>query len=143
MVDTASKRYPYCFGCGDSNPVGLRLKLRPEGQDLVARFVPKEEHQGWPGIVHGGIITSLLYELLENFPYYQGTVTMMKSMETRFRRPAKTGVGIVARSWLVDRDGRHMNVSATLTSEEDELIAEGSAVLVVLDQKQKERLGVG
>ena len=49
-----------------------------------------EHHQGWPGIVHGGIISSLLYEVMENWPYMNGTVTMMRSMDTRLRKPAST-----------------------------------------------------
>ena len=47
---------------------------------LIAKSIAQSgEHQGWPGIVHGGIITSLLYEVLENLLYYQGVVTMMKT----------------------------------------------------------------
>ena len=136
------KAYPYCFGCGDKNPIGLGLNLRMEDDCLVTEFVPKEEHQGWPEIVHGGVIATLLYEVLENHPYYRGIVTMTRNMETRFRRPARTGNRIVARSWLVGQSGRDMEVSATLTTEGGELIAEGKAGLVVLSQSQKERLGL-
>ena len=136
------KKYPNCFGCGSSNPIGLRLTHRLEGDHLVTEFVPGEDHQGWPGIAHGGIIATLLYEVLENLPYHLGIVTMMKSMETRFRRPAKTGKSLTAKSWLVDRTDRNMTVSASLTREDGELIAEGDAVLVVLSQRQKERLGL-
>ena len=136
------QKYPNCFGCGSSNPIGLRLTHRLEGDHLVTEFVPGEDHQGWPGIAHGGIIATLLYEVLENLPYHRGVVTMMKSMETRFRKPAKTGKSLVAESWLVDQSGRNMTVSASLTGEDGELIAEGDAVLVVLSQRQKERLGL-
>ena len=72
-----------------------------------------EHHQGWPGIVHGGIISSLLYEVMENWPYMNGTVTMMRSMDTRLRRPASTARSITATSWLESRDGREMVVAAT------------------------------
>jgi acyl-coenzyme A thioesterase PaaI-like protein len=142
MKEAQVKEYPDCFGCGSSNPIGLRLTHHMEGDHLVTEFVPGEDHQGWPGITHGGIITTLLYEVLENFPYHRGVVTMMKSMDTRFRRPAETGKGLVARSWLVDESDRTMNVSASLSSEDGELIAEGDAVLVVLSQNQKNRLGL-
>ena len=142
MTDMQVKKYPNCFGCGSSNPIGLRLIHRLEGGQLVTEFVPGEDHQGWPGIAHGGIITTLLYEVLENLPYHMGVVTMMKSMETRFRRPAKTGKSLTAKSWLVDRTDRNMTVSASLTGEDSELIAEGNAVLVVLSERQKERLGL-
>lgn len=53
-----------CFGCGPSNAKGLRLKSRVEQRDgetvVVARFVPEEHHQAFPGVLNGGIIGALL-----------------------------------------------------------------------------------
>ena len=88
---TEPKQYPNCFGCGADNPIGLRLQYRRIGDAVVTEFTPGDEHEGWPDIVHGGIITTLLYEVMENFAYRNGTVAMMRSMHTSFRRPAKTG----------------------------------------------------
>mgnify|MGYP000173868246 CR=1 FL=1 len=79
MTDAEVKKYPNCLGCGSSNPIGLRLKHRLEGDHLVTEFVPREDHQGWPDITHGGIIATLLYEVLENLPYHLGVVTMIKA----------------------------------------------------------------
>ena len=67
---------------------------------------------------------------------------MMKRMDTKLRRPGKTGVEIVARAWLAGRSEKEMQVSATLTSDDGTLIAEGSAELVILSQEQKIRLGI-
>ena len=148
MPETASAEartltaYPHCFGCGESNAAGLRLKLRMEDECLATEFVPREEHQGWPGIVHGGVIGALLYEVLENFAYHRGATTMMKSSETRFRSPAQTGKKILVRSWLVGQSRRNMEVAASLTREDGGLIAEGTATLVVLSNRQRERLGL-
>ena len=142
MTTPEIKEYPHCFGCGQSNPIGLGLSLRMENGHLTTEFVPREEHQGWPGVVHGGVTGALLYEVLSNLPYHQGILTMMKSMETRYRRPTPAGKRIVARAWLVDRGARQMNVSATLTGEDGEVLAEGNAVLVVMSQRQSERLGL-
>ena len=142
MVEGQVQEHPNCFGCGDSNPSGLGLDLRLEDGFLVTEFTPKGEHQGWPDIVHGGIITALLYEVLENFPYYNGIVTMMRSMETTFRRPAATGVTVIAKSWFVVRSGREIEVSASLTSEQGQLIAEGKATLLELTQDQADKIGI-
>ena len=138
----ALESYPRCFGCGQENPIGLRLSFDWEGDALVSRFTPGEDHQGWPGVVHGGIIATLLYEVLENFSYQQGIVAMMKRMDTNLRRSGKTGVEIVARAWLAGKSDKEMQVSATLTSDEGTRIAEGSAELVILNQEQKIRLGI-
>ena len=142
MAEERLKTYPYCFGCGDANPVGLQLKHRMDGDRLVTEFVPREVHQGWPEIVHGGIIATMLYEAMENLLFHQGVVTMMRGMDTRFRRPATTGKKIIARSWLLEKNGRNIDVSAELTDESGAVIAEGKASLVVLSQKQLEKLGL-
>ena len=58
---------------------------------MRASFTPQDAHQGWPGTVHGGIITALLYEIMENLMYRQGTITMMRGMEAKLRSPASVG----------------------------------------------------
>jgi acyl-coenzyme A thioesterase PaaI-like protein len=50
----------HCYGCGRLNPHGLQLKSRREGDDLVARFVPRPEHTAIPGFVYGGLLASLI-----------------------------------------------------------------------------------
>jgi hypothetical protein len=61
-----------CFVCGIDNPIGLKLKFYTDDEGrCIARFPvpvwhrtgrPKAEHQGYPGQLHGGIISSLLDE---------------------------------------------------------------------------------
>ncbi len=109
---------------------------------VQTEFTPLEEHQGWPGIVHGGIIATLLYEVLENYPYYNGLTAMMRGMETKFRRPGSISGKLIAKSWLVEQSGRNLKVEAHLTNEDGEVIAEGNADLVVLSEKQLERFGL-
>jgi acyl-coenzyme A thioesterase PaaI-like protein len=50
-----------CFLCGIDNPIGLHLKFYTDNERrCIARFQPKPEHQGYPGQLHGGIISMLL-----------------------------------------------------------------------------------
>ena len=137
---TEPKQYPNCFGCGADNPIGLRLKYRREGDAVVTEFTPGDEHEGWPDIVHGGIITTLLYEVMENFAYQNGTIAMMRGMSTNFRKPAKIGDRITATARLEESADREMSVTATLT--QDKLIAEGSAKLITLTQERIKSLGI-
>ena len=136
------KSYPDCFGCGSDNPIGLKLSYRTEGENVVTDFVPREEHQGWPGITHGGIVTSLLYEVMENYPYQNGIMATMRGMDTRFRKPISTGRKVTARSWLVEERGRILKVAGSLTDEDGLLLAEGEADMLVLSADQIARLGL-
>src|SRR3712207_988224 len=63
MTESLQDKYaPHnaCFGCGPSNPKGLRIKSRVEGAEVVAEFTPEPHHQAFPGVLNGGIIGALL-----------------------------------------------------------------------------------
>jgi hypothetical protein len=61
--------YQQCFVCGQRNPFGLQLVFYQEqnaqqGETVVSDFRPKVEHQGFPGVIHGGIVAAILDEAL-------------------------------------------------------------------------------
>jgi uncharacterized protein (TIGR00369 family) len=53
-----------CFVCGESNPVGLKLLFHTDGRVVQARFTPRAEHIGFKGIVHGGLVSTVLDEIM-------------------------------------------------------------------------------
>ncbi len=53
-----------CFVCGESNPFGLRLRFETDGRIVQTRFVPRAEHIGFKGVVHGGLIATVLDEIM-------------------------------------------------------------------------------
>lgn len=83
--------YQGCFGCGYRNNVGLRLVFRMEGDIVVTEFTPDERFQGFPGVVHGGILSTLLDEALSRTASAEGRWMMTGRLEVRFRRAAEIG----------------------------------------------------
>jgi uncharacterized protein (TIGR00369 family) len=53
-----------CFVCGESNPVGLKLLFHTDGNAVHAHFTPRPEHIGFKGVVHGGLISTVLDEIM-------------------------------------------------------------------------------
>jgi acyl-coenzyme A thioesterase PaaI-like protein len=53
-----------CFVCGAHNPHGLHLRFRREGDEVHADFTPQPQHAGFRGIVHGGILSTVLDETM-------------------------------------------------------------------------------
>ena len=49
-----------CFGCGPANKKGLQIKSFKTEKGLEMEFETKIEHQAFPGIINGGIISTLL-----------------------------------------------------------------------------------
>ena len=79
----------YCFVCGKNNPNGLRLsfEIDKEKQILKTTFVASPTYQGWDGIVHGGILCTLLDEAMANLVYELGYQAVTASIEIRFKKP--------------------------------------------------------
>jgi len=108
---------------------------------VTTEFIPERRHEGWPGIVHGGVIAAVLYEVMENWAYLNGITSMMRSMDTKFIAPVRVGEAIRAVSWLHDREGRELSVAGRLTVN-NRTVAEGRASLVELSPRHQRRLGI-
>jgi len=82
--------YGNCFVCGENNPNGLQLsfEIDRERQTLKSTFVASPTFQGWEGIVHGGIISTLLDEATAKLIYELGYQAVTASLEIRFKKPA-------------------------------------------------------
>jgi len=86
-----------CFVCGESNPIGLKLRFETDGRIVRTRFVPKPEHIGFKETMHGGLVSTLLDEMMawacavetKRFAY-------CAELTVRFLRPLRPGVEVLA-----------------------------------------------
>ena len=53
-----------CFACGTANPIGLNLEFYAESDKIFSEITPGKYHVGWADIIHGGIISTLLDEVM-------------------------------------------------------------------------------
>ncbi|MBC9713254.1 PaaI family thioesterase [Streptomyces sp. TRM66268-LWL] len=84
--------YAHCFGCGDAQPHGLHLQARAgEGVAITAEFTVKPEHQGAPGLAHGGVLASALDETLGSLNWLLRAIAVTGRLETDFVRPVPVG----------------------------------------------------
>ena len=81
----------YCFLCGIENPIGLNLSFYQEGDRVVAHYCPKEEHQGYPGVLHGGITCALLDETIGRTLVNRDIWAMTVDLNVRFLKPIPLG----------------------------------------------------
>jgi len=96
----------YCFGCGPANPWGLQLKFYLDGDLCCTKISIPEHFQGYPGIAHGGIVSTIFDELMANHLYLHQVVAMTADLQVRFKKPVPTGKPLLFRSRLLST-GRH------------------------------------
>jgi acyl-coenzyme A thioesterase PaaI-like protein len=80
--------YRRCFACGSRNESGLQLVFRRDGDRIVAEFNPVERYQGFPGVLHGGILATLLDETMGRTGALRREWLMTGKLDIRYRRPA-------------------------------------------------------
>jgi uncharacterized protein (TIGR00369 family) len=89
LNDTSA--YQGCFACGMRNDMGLKLVFRQEGDEIVTECTPEPHFQGFPGVLHGGIVVTLLDEALSRTATAEGRWMMTGKLEIRFRSAAPVG----------------------------------------------------
>jgi len=131
-----SEGYAMCFGCGQDNPAGLHLRFHQEGQVAAAEFIPDERHQGWEGIMHGGVVSALLDEAIGYAAYYQELRVVTARMEVRFRRPIPIGRRLLVRGEIISARRKLADARATVSLADGSLGAEATALLYVVTEGQ-------
>jgi uncharacterized protein (TIGR00369 family) len=113
-----------CFVCGSRNPFGLKLRFETDGRIVRARFAPEAHHNGFINVVHGGILATVLDEIMvwgcavqtKQFSY-------CAEMTVRYLAPAHPGEPIIAEGELVENKRGRLFLASGVLKRED-----GSAI---------------
>jgi acyl-coenzyme A thioesterase PaaI-like protein len=99
--------YSRCYGCGTDHPSGLHLALvADEGLALHGTFTVTEDHQGAPGLAHGGLLTTAFDDALGALNWLLTSPAVTGRLETDFRRPVPVGSTLHIRAEVVGVKGR-------------------------------------
>jgi uncharacterized protein (TIGR00369 family) len=102
----AIPNYPYCFVCGDKNKRGLNVRFYASDGKAKAEFTPTKELQGYKNILHGGIISTLLDEVMIQAIIAQGILTFTSQIEVKFKNPARIGEKLLLEGEVVEDRGK-------------------------------------
>lgn len=116
-----------CFVCGKNNPNGLRLsfEIDKEKQTLKTTFVASPTFQGWDGIVHGGILSTLLDEAMAKLVYELGYQAVTASIEIKFKKPAPILEPLLVYGELTEVSRRLIRARAHIAQKDGTILAVG------------------
>ncbi len=122
-----------CFGCGMENPFGLKLFFyQTDDGRVVTRFTPRDEYQGYPGVLHGGIVSTVLDEVLGRVCIAEGRWMVTARMEVRYRRPIPLGQPLTVVGEQVESRGRRMVAHGEIRLPDGSVAAEATATFIDL-----------
>lgn len=123
----------HCFGCGQANPVGLRLAFAATAQDtVVCDATLSGDYEGPPGYLHGGIIATLLDEAMSKANRAQGVTAMTRQMQVEYLRPVPSGAPIRIEGRVTCSEGRKHWTQAEIRNEGGIVLAHASALFIAI-----------
>lgn len=124
----------HCYGCGTDNPSGLHLKKVYDGDRARIEFIVGSEHAGYPGLMHGGITCVLFDEVMFHAIAKKEIVAVIAKMTVDYRGPALVGDLLICEAWIVKREGRKIDVEATIVNgNTNSTVAEAKGLFVEVD----------
>lgn len=123
----------HCFVCGRENQYGLKLSFFTEDEGVVvSEITVPEQYQGFPGVVHGGIVASMLDEACGRAHMTEDPVRFMftATLNLRYRKNTPTGKPLRLVGKVGKIKERTATSSAVLYDEQGQVLAEADALLV-------------
>ncbi len=133
-------KYPGCFVCGDDNNFGLKAKFYYENGEAITRVVADKRFEGYRGIYHGGIITSLLDEVMIKAILAENKYAVTAEIKVRFKKPIITGEKLKISGRVRSRKGRLFYTEARAVLQNGELVASAEAKCIEAKSQLKAEL---
>ena len=128
-----------CFGCGGANDDGMKLTFDQDNEKrrIVGRFVLGERYQGGGGMAHGGIIATLLDEVMGKVCRFREARAVTAELNVEYLKPVDVQNEIVVEGWETEQKGRNLFHVGEIRSAAGEVLARGKGRFVIIGDAKK------
>lgn len=116
-------KYSGCFVCGDKNPDGLRIRFFSDGDDAVAEYTTEPKFQGFKGVYHGGLVSTLLDEIMAKAVLARRRYAMTVEMSVRFKKAVMVGQKLRLAGRITRERGRVFETEGEIVGDDGEIYA--------------------
>ncbi len=140
MSEQEVAKYNNCFVCGPHNPTGLNLKFTFDGKRAHTSYQPGASFEGYKGILHGGIIATILDEVMIKAALAQDIMCVTAQMDIRFKAPVFLGKNIEFSGEVTEIKGRIITTSGKAVDSEGRVLAESSGKYMTVSPQMEQVL---
>ena len=127
-----------CFACGQENPHGLQIRFRwQDDGEITATWTPSLVWEGFRGIVHGGVVSTVLDEAMSKAVATTGAEALTAELRVRFHHHVAAGEVFLVRGWIVSRHHRLLKTEAVLLARDGTEHAHAWATFLPLDRAKE------
>jgi len=133
--------YHSCFGCGKDNPIGLKLIFKWDGHTARAEFTPSDLYQGWPGILHGGIMACILDEAMSYAALYEVGHCVTARMQIKLQQAVAVGKTLLITASVSRRTRKLVDTVAAVALPDGTVLAESNGTHYIVNNNVGPGLG--
>ncbi len=151
-MDTNKERIPiqklqghHCFACGTDNPIGLNMQFYRMDDMICSDITLERNHEGWENMAHGGIISTLLDEVMSwTVMVFKRTFLVTRKMDIKYIKPVPLGVPLTARGKILNETGAsRIDIKGEIVDAQKRLLVRSRAEFVMLEGKQLSSVSEG
>lgn len=125
---------------GLRNAHGLQLQFELEGEVVVTTWSPSEHQVGFPGFVHGGLVSAVLDDTMGRVAALYRRFMVTARLEVRFRSGAELGVPLRVEGWRTRLLRRALHAEGRITAPDDRVVAEATGTYLPLSRDLEQRM---
>ena len=130
-----------CFACGTLNTHGLHLLLHVEPGRSWSAVTLEKRFEGWDGIAHGGILCTVLDEVMAWALVGDDNWGLTARLSVEFQKPVEVGRPFVAEGWVTRSRRRLVDTAARLLDEASgEVLATAEGLYLAAGEARKKEL---
>ena len=123
----------YCFACGPLNPIGLHMEVSFRDNKALSRLALKREFQGWSEMVHGGVLATILDEIMAHAVVHYVGQAVTTLLQITYRAPLQVGEEFEVVGYVAEQKSRAAVAKAEIrTLHSKKLIARGESKFILL-----------
>jgi uncharacterized protein (TIGR00369 family) len=128
-----------CFGCGGANARGMQLTFEQDDASNKIRgaFRLGPEYQGGTGFIHGGIIATVLDEVMGKVCRFRGVRAVTAELGVEYLKPVPVDVDLLIEGYELEMNGRNLKIVGEIRGTTGQLLARGRGRFVIIGQKQQ------
>jgi acyl-CoA thioesterase FadM len=126
----------YCFACGTANPIGLNLQFYRKDNAIYTEITLGKVYEGWEGVAHGGIISTLMDEVMSwAIMYAKKAFLVTRKMNSKYVRNVMIGTPLIVSGRMTDdSEPPKVRAKAEIRDEAGRLLVRGTAEFVTISR---------
>jgi len=133
-------KYAGCFVCGDKNPIGLGVKFYEKEGGAAAEFAPSVVLEGYKGLLHGGILGSLMDEVMIKAVLVKNIYCVTAELSIRYKKPVEIADTLSLFGYIDKENGRVYTTKGWAKNQRGEVVAEAEGKFFVPKPSEIDKL---